>query len=87
MRAFPIFPHPHSEPDQLLLKMADAYALCLFEAKGEKLMFETGGWKRAMKLATDSIRNHSAHMQLPIEDEGGNLFWGSDSLFSKARRR
>ncbi|MFL1674738.1 ABC transporter substrate-binding protein [Paenibacillus dendritiformis] len=75
----------NGKPDQLLLRMADAYALRLFDAKGEKLMFETDGWKRAMKLAADSIRNQSAYMQPPIEDEQGNLLWGSDSLFFQGK--
>ncbi|MGG3837611.1 extracellular solute-binding protein [Paenibacillus thiaminolyticus] len=70
--------------DQLLNKIAQASSLRLFDAKGEKLVFNTDGWKQAMKLASDAIRNKSIYTQ-PMDEGNERVFMGDDDLFFKGK--
>lgn len=70
--------------EQLLNNIATGSSLRLFDPKGEKLVFNTDGWKRAMKLASDAIRNKSVYTQ-PMDDNNEHAFMEDDDLFFKGR--
>ncbi|TVX93355.1 ABC transporter substrate-binding protein [Paenibacillus agilis] len=42
--------------EQMLYRIANAWSLQLFDAKGEKVLVESDGWKQAYQLVTDAIR-------------------------------
>ncbi|MDU5145718.1 MAG: ABC transporter substrate-binding protein [Paenibacillus dendritiformis] len=69
---------------ELLLDIANASSLRFFDAKGEKLVFNTDGWKQLVKLTTDAIRNKGVYSQ--TWDEGDSRgFSSDDDLFFKGR--
>ncbi|MGG3837609.1 extracellular solute-binding protein [Paenibacillus thiaminolyticus] len=70
--------------ENLLENIAQGSSLRLFDAKGEKLVFDTDGWKQALKMATDALRNKSAYA-LPFDDSNEHVFMGDDDLFFKGK--
>ncbi|MBG9794606.1 sugar ABC transporter substrate-binding protein [Paenibacillus dendritiformis] len=70
--------------DQLLNRIAQGSSLRLFDAKGEKLVFNTDGWKQAMKLASEAIRNKAIYTQ-PMDEGNERVFMGDDDLFFKGK--
>ena len=47
------------DPGRLMYRIADTYGFRLFDPKGEKVLLNSDGWKQAMKLTGDAIRNKS----------------------------
>lgn len=47
------------DPGGLMYQIADTSGLRLFDPKGEKVLLNSDGWKQAMKLAVDAVRNKS----------------------------
>ncbi|MFL1674745.1 ABC transporter substrate-binding protein, partial [Paenibacillus dendritiformis] len=74
----------YGSPENLLYKMAQASSLRLFDPKGEKLIFNTDGWKQLMKQETDSIRNKAVYTMPPSNHED-RVFRGDDDLFFKGK--
>ncbi|MFL1674740.1 sugar ABC transporter substrate-binding protein, partial [Paenibacillus dendritiformis] len=71
-------------PQDLFLDVAHGSSMRFFDAKGEKLVFNTDGWKQLVRLTTDAIRNKGVYTQ--PRDEGGNhSFSSDDDLFFKGR--
>ncbi|WP_374020081.1 extracellular solute-binding protein [Paenibacillus thiaminolyticus] len=70
--------------EQLLENIARSSSLRLFDAKGEKIVFDTDGWKQTLKMATDAIRNKSVYTQ-PFDDSNERVFMGDDDLFFKGK--
>ncbi|WCF09628.1 extracellular solute-binding protein [Paenibacillus thiaminolyticus] len=70
--------------DQLLQNIARGSSLRLFDAKGEKLVFDTDSWKQALKIATDALRSKAAYAQ-PYNDRNERVFMGDDDLFFKGK--
>ncbi|CAH8769241.1 ABC transporter substrate-binding protein [Paenibacillus dendritiformis] len=71
--------------EQMVFDMANASSLRLFDAKGEKLVFHTDGWKQAVKLATESIRNKAVYTRSMDEGDSPQEFSSDDDLFFKGR--
>ncbi|MGG3837608.1 extracellular solute-binding protein [Paenibacillus thiaminolyticus] len=72
------------DPQELLLDVANASSLRFFDAKGEKLVFNTDGWKQMVKLITDSLRNKGVYTQ-PRDEGNARTFSSDDDLFFKGR--
>ncbi|RJG21838.1 extracellular solute-binding protein [Paenibacillus thiaminolyticus] len=70
--------------ENLFYNMAQASSLRLFDPKGEKLVFNTDGWKQLMKQETESIRNKAVYTMPPSNNED-RVFWGDDDLFFKGK--
>ncbi|MEQ7053030.1 extracellular solute-binding protein [Paenibacillaceae sp. P-4] len=55
-------------PASLMYDIAAASALKLVDAKSGKLLIESDGWKEAMKMTADAVRNHAAYAPPPVEE-------------------
>ncbi|WP_430107969.1 ABC transporter substrate-binding protein [Paenibacillus sp. B1-33] len=47
----------------LMMDIADTSGLKLFDPKGEKVLINSDGWKKAMKMAADAVRNNAVHFR------------------------
>ncbi|WP_242069674.1 ABC transporter substrate-binding protein [Paenibacillus dendritiformis] len=72
-------------PELMLFDVANASSLRLFDAQGEKLVFNTDGWKQAVRLTTDSIRNKAVYTRPMDEGDSPQEFSSDDDLFFKGR--
>ena len=54
------------KPEKLLYDIATASGLRLVDAKGEKLLIQSEGWKEAVTMTADAIRNKSVY--IPEQD-------------------
>ncbi|MCY9530085.1 extracellular solute-binding protein [Paenibacillus alvei] len=59
----------------LMYDIAKTYGLQLFDPKGEKVLINSKGWKEAMSLATDAVRNNVVYFDPVAQlDSSKNLF-------------
>ncbi|NOJ72121.1 ABC transporter substrate-binding protein [Paenibacillus alvei] len=61
--------------------IASSAGLNLFDTKGEKLLINSDGWKKAIKMATDAVRDKSIAIPSPEESQTG---WGEAFYQGKA---
>lgn len=47
----------------LMMDIADTSGLKLFDPKGEKVLINSDGWKKAMKMAVDAVRNNAVYFR------------------------
>ncbi|MGG4395007.1 extracellular solute-binding protein [Paenibacillus thiaminolyticus] len=71
-------------PQDLFMDVAEGSSMRFFDAKGEKLVFNTDGWKQLMRLTTDAIRNKGVYTQ-PRDEGDTHRFSSDDDLFFKGR--
>ncbi|MCG7410039.1 extracellular solute-binding protein [Paenibacillus sp. ACRRX] len=64
-----------SDSSQLLMNIAQASNLQVLDARGEKVLLNSDGWKHSFKLVADAIRNKAYKAAKP--DSNGN-YMGSD---------
>ncbi|SYX83579.1 conserved protein of unknown function [Paenibacillus alvei] len=55
-------------PASLMYDIAAASALKLVDAKSGKLLIDSDGWKEAMKMTADAVRNHAAYAPPPMKE-------------------
>ncbi|MCM3340728.1 extracellular solute-binding protein [Paenibacillus sp. MER TA 81-3] len=77
------FYQDYGGPEQLMYEIVASSGLRLFDAKAEKLLINSDGWKEAIKLATDAARNKSVY--IPPQDENGNRLSQGYELFFKGQ--
>ncbi|MBG9794996.1 sugar ABC transporter substrate-binding protein [Paenibacillus dendritiformis] len=53
----------------LLFKIAETLSQCVLDSRGEKVTFETKGWKEALELTAHANRSKAAYT-MPLEPEG-----------------
>ncbi|MCE5171319.1 extracellular solute-binding protein [Paenibacillus profundus] len=66
--------------DDLLFGMAATSSLRALDAKGEKLAFNTEGWKEAMELVADAVRSKAVFTH-PLGEEGVSYYLQSEPFF------
>ncbi|MDU5145717.1 MAG: ABC transporter substrate-binding protein [Paenibacillus dendritiformis] len=71
-------------PQELFFDVANSSTLRLFDAKGEKFVFNTDGWKQIVKLTTDAIRNKAVYSE-PLDEGDNHSFSTDDDFFFKGR--
>ncbi|MGG0813467.1 extracellular solute-binding protein [Paenibacillus alvei] len=71
-------------PASLMYDIAAASGLKLVDEKSSKLLIDSDGWKEAMKMTADAVRNHAAYAPPPME-EGEQLDGYDNSDFEKHR--
>ncbi|MGG0813468.1 extracellular solute-binding protein [Paenibacillus alvei] len=57
------FYHTYGNIGELMYDIADTAGLKLIDPTGEKVFFNSDGWKQAMRLATDAVRNNAVYFR------------------------
>lgn len=70
------------DPGWLMYQIADTSGLRLFDPKGEKVLLNSDGWKQAMRLAVDAVRNKSVffHPESQIYTQKSYFFKGKAAM-------
>ncbi|MBN3525552.1 ABC transporter substrate-binding protein [Paenibacillus apiarius] len=68
----------YGQADQVLRKIASTSSLQLFDAKGEKLLIDSDGWKNAIKTAADAIRSKAIYVNPPRNRGDGPVYMPND---------
>ncbi|BFH67218.1 MAG: extracellular solute-binding protein [Paenibacillus dendritiformis] len=79
------FDSSFGEPQELLFEVANVSSLRLFDAAGEKLVFQTDGWKQMVRLTTDAIRNKAVYALSLDEEDSGEDFSSIDEPFFQGK--
>ncbi|BFH17430.1 hypothetical protein J6TS7_34620 [Paenibacillus dendritiformis] len=68
--------------DDMLFNVASSSSLRVFDAKGEKITFNTDGWKEAMELTAKAIRSKAVYtVSLEPEKENTMYSWQTEQFF------
>ncbi|MCY9517766.1 ABC transporter substrate-binding protein [Paenibacillus apiarius] len=70
------------DPGRLMYRIGSSSGLRLFDPKGEKVLINSDGWKNAIKLATNAVRNKSVffHPQDQIYSQKVPFFKGQAAM-------
>ncbi|MCM3339015.1 extracellular solute-binding protein [Paenibacillus sp. MER TA 81-3] len=68
----------YGQANDLLRKIAATSSLQLVDAKGEKLLINSDGWKNAIKTTADAVRSKAIHVAPPRNDEDGPVYMRND---------
>lgn len=74
------FYQSYGDAQSIVSQIVSSAALNLFDTKGEKLLINSDGWKKAIKMATDAIRDKSIGIPSSEQRNGG-----MDELFYQGK--
>ncbi|MFL1674733.1 ABC transporter substrate-binding protein [Paenibacillus dendritiformis] len=75
----------HASPVTLFYEIAETSSLRLIDAKGEKVIFNTEGWKEVLEMVSGAIRSHALHAPTPKPDSDTPVSMLTDSPFFRGK--
>ncbi|WP_246873684.1 ABC transporter substrate-binding protein [Paenibacillus dendritiformis] len=75
----------YASPAMLFYEIAETLSLRLVDAKGEKVIFNTDGWKEVLEMVSGAIRSHALHAPTPKPDSDTPVPMLTDSPFFRGK--
>lgn len=75
----------YASPVMLFYEIAETSSLRLVDGKGEKVIFNTEGWKEVLEMVSGAIRSHALHAPSPKPDSDTSVSMLTDSPFFRGK--
>lgn len=75
----------YGDVEQVVFNIVSTSGLNMFDQKGEKLLMNSAGWKKAIALATDAVRSKAVYMSPSENNQGGQATVFDHNAFMKGK--